>query len=46
LANWMHSKFSFIKLLQLESIVKKIHSFIGESNALKVFHLSGCSNLK
>jgi hypothetical protein len=46
LANWMHSNFLFIKLLQLESIVKKIHSSMGELNALKVFHLLGCSNLK
>jgi hypothetical protein len=46
LVNWIHSNFSFIKFLQLENILKKIHSSMGKLNALKVFHLSRQSNLK
>jgi hypothetical protein len=34
------------KNLQLESIIQKIHSSMGELNAFKVFHLSWCPNLK
>jgi len=47
LVNQMHSKSSFIRFFfQLENIVKKVHSCMGQLNALKVLHLSRCSNLK
>jgi hypothetical protein len=46
LANLMRFRSLFTKFSTLWKHCVKIHSSVGELNALKVFHLSRCSNLK